>query len=127
MDNVKFNQTVDEEKSSTFNLEAEQALLGLLLVNNDVLGEIEMIIGEDHFYDGINKKIFSHIASRTKKGLIVSPITLKPYLNSDEDFKDIDVPSLLTELSAMAISAYAAKDYAIALFDLAVRRNLVDI
>ena len=110
MDNVKLDQTADVDKSSTFNLEAEQALIGLLLVNSEVLGEIESIIDEDHFYDGINKKIFRHIASRTKKGLIVSPITLKPYLNSDEDFKDIDVPSLLTELSAMAISAYVAKD-----------------
>ncbi len=127
MDNVKFDQTVDEEKSSTFNLEAEQALIGLLLVNNEILGEIESIIGEDHFYDVINRKIFGHIASRTKKGLLVSPITLKPYLDSDEAFKDIDVPSLLTELSAMAISAYAAKDYATALFDLAVRRKLVDV
>ena len=104
MDNVKFDQTVDVEKSSTFNLEAEQALIGLLLVNNEVLGEIESIIDEDHFYDAINRKIFGHIASRTKKGLLVSPITLKPYLVSDEAFKDIDVPSLLTELSAMAIS-----------------------
>ena len=127
MDNVKLDQTADVDKSSTFNLEAEQALIGLLLVNSDVLGEIESIIDEDHFYDGINKKIFTHIASRTKKGLIVSPITLKPYLDSDEDFHDIDVPSLLTELSAMAISAYAAKDYANALYDLAVRRKLVDI
>ena len=91
------------------------------------MGEIESIIAEDHFYDGLNRRIFSHIASRTKKGLIVSPITLKPYLDSDEAFKDIDVPSLLTELSAMAISAYAAKDYATALFDLAIRRQLIDI
>ena len=66
MDNVKFDQTVDVEKSSTFNLEAEQALIGLLLVNNEVLGEIESIIDEDHFYDVINRKIFGHIASRTK-------------------------------------------------------------
>ena len=109
MDNVKFDQTADTDKSSTFNLEAEQALLGLLLVNNEVLGEIESIIDEDHFYDGINKKIFTHIASRTKKGLIVSPITLKPYLDSDEDFKDIDVPSLLTELSAMALAPMQQK------------------
>ena len=72
MDNVKFDQTVDVEKSATFNLEAEQALIGLLLVNNEVLGEIESIIAEDHFYDGLNRRIFSHIASRTKKGLIVS-------------------------------------------------------
>ena len=127
MDNVKFDQSAEVEKSSTFNLEAEQALIGLLLVNNEVLGEIESIIAEDHFYDGLNRKIFSHIASRTKKGLIVSPITLKPYLDSDEAFKGIDVPSLLTELSAMAISAYAAKDYANALFDLAIRRKLIDI
>jgi replicative DNA helicase len=127
MDNVTYNQTTDQEATSTFNIEAEQALIGLLLVNNEVLGEIETIIGEEHFYDGINKKIFSHIASRTRKGMIVSPITLKPYLDSDEDFKDIDVPSLLTELSAMAISAFAAKDYATSLFELAVRRKLVEI
>ena len=68
MDNVKFDQSAEVEKSSTFNLEAEQALIGLLLVNNEVLGEIESIITEDHFYDGLNRKIFSHIASRTKKG-----------------------------------------------------------
>ncbi len=65
MDNVKFDQTADVDTSSTFNLEAEQALIGLLLVNNEVLGEIEAIIGEDHFYDAINRKIFGHIASRT--------------------------------------------------------------
>ena len=76
MDNVKFDQSAEVEKSSTFNLEAEQALIGLLLVNNEVLGEIESIIAEDHFYDGLNRKIFSHIASRTKKGLIVSPKTV---------------------------------------------------
>ena len=99
MDNVKLDQTSDVDKSSTFNIEAEQALIGLLLVNSEILGEIETIIDEDHFYDGLNRRIFSHIASRTKKGLIVSPITLKPYLDSDEAFKDIDVPSLLTELS----------------------------
>ena len=63
MDNVKFNQTLDEEKSSTFNVEAEQALLGLLLVNSEVLGEIETIIGEDHFYDGINRKIFTFLTT----------------------------------------------------------------
>ena len=58
MDNVKFDQSAEVEKSSTFNLEAEQALIGLLLVNNEVLGEIESIIAEDHFYDGLNRKIF---------------------------------------------------------------------
>ena len=79
MDNVKFDQSIDEEKSSTFNVEAEQALLGLLLVNNEVLGEIETVIGEEHFYDGLNRKIFSDIASRTKKGLDVSTINLKTY------------------------------------------------
>ena len=127
MDNVTLNQTTVEGDSSTFNVEAEQALIGLLLVNNDILGEIESIVKEEHFYDAINRKIFGHIVSRTQKGLIVSPITLKPYLDSDEDFIDIDVPSLLTELTAMAISAFAARDYASSIFELAVRRNLVEI
>ena len=47
MDNVTYNQTTDQEATSTFNIEAEQALIGLLLVNNEVLGEIETIIGEE--------------------------------------------------------------------------------
>ena len=67
MDNAKFDQTVDVEKSSTFNLEAEQALLGLLLVNNEVLGEIEAIIGEDHFYDAINRKYLVILLQERKK------------------------------------------------------------
>ena len=52
MDNVKLDQTADVDKSSTFNLEAGASLIGLLLVNNEVLGEIESIIDEDHFYEG---------------------------------------------------------------------------
>ena len=68
MDNVKLDQTADVDKSSTFNLEAEQALIGLLLVNSEVLGEIESIIDEDHFYDGINKKYSTILHLEPEKG-----------------------------------------------------------
>ena len=60
MDNVKFDQTVDDEKSSTFNLEAEQALLGLLLVNNEVLGEIETLIGTKINSIELYQRAFTH-------------------------------------------------------------------
>ena len=67
MDNVKFDQTAEVEKSSTFNLEAEQALVSLLLVNNEVLGEIESIIAEDLFYDGLNRRILAILHQEQKR------------------------------------------------------------
>tara|TARA_X000001036_G_scaffold368011_1_gene353493 strand:- start:1056 stop:2507 length:1452 start_codon:yes stop_codon:yes gene_type:complete len=113
--------------ASTFNIEAEQSLIGLLLINNEILTEIESLVSEEHFFDSFHKKIFSLIASKARKGLTASPVTLKPYLESDEDFKDVDAATLLTELSARAINAFAAKDYARSIFDLAVRRKLIEI
>ena len=127
MENITNIDREHETTGATFNIEAEQSLIGLLLINNEILGEIETLVSEEHFFDGFHKKIFSLIASKARRGLTASPITLKPYLDSDEDFKEIDTASLLTELSARAISAFAAKDYANSIFELALRRSLIDI
>ena len=127
MENITNIDRDFDSGASTFNIEAEQSLIGLLLINNEILAEIESLITEEHFFDSFHKKIFSLIASKARKGLVASPVTLKPYLDSDEDFKDIDSATLLTELSARAINAFAAKDYARSIFDLAVRRKLIEI
>ncbi len=127
MENITNIDRDFESGTSTFNIEAEQSLIGLLLINNEILTEIEQLVSEEHFFDNFHKKIFSLIASKARKGLTASPVTLKPYLDSDEDFKDIDTATLLTELSARAINAFAAKDYARSIFDLAVRRKLIEI
>ena len=59
------------------NLEAEQALLGSILVNNDIIDEIASIINSSIFYDPAHIKIYEVIENLNNKGMIANPITLK--------------------------------------------------
>ena len=61
------------------NLEAEQALLGSILVNNDIIDEISTIINSSIFYDPAHVKIYEVIESLNNKGMIANPITLKKF------------------------------------------------
>ena len=62
------------------NLEAEQALLGSVLVNNDIIDEISTIVNSNIFYDPAHVKIYDVIENLNNKGMIANPITLKKFL-----------------------------------------------
>ena len=62
------------------NLEAEQALIGSILVNNDIIDEISTIVNSNIFYDPAHIKIYEVIESLNNKGMIANPITLKIFL-----------------------------------------------
>ena len=79
MENVKINENkISKEQPS--NLEAEQALLGSILVNNDIIDEISNIIKPMSFYDPAHTKIYEVIEILNNKGMIANPITLKNFL-----------------------------------------------
>ena len=61
------------------NLEAEQALLGSILVNNDIIDEISTIINPSIFFDPAHIKIYEVIENLNNKGMIANPITLKKF------------------------------------------------
>ena len=69
----------DENKHPS-NIEAEQALLGSILVNNDIIDEISNIVNSAIFYDPAHIKIFDVIQSLNNKGMVANPITLKNFL-----------------------------------------------
>ena len=70
----------NQENKQPSNLEAEQALLGSILVNNDIIDEISNIINSNIFYDPAHVKIYEVIESLNNKGMIANPITLKNFL-----------------------------------------------
>ena len=72
------NQKLNQETPS--NIEAEQHLLGSVLVNNDIIDEIANIINSEKFYDPIHVKIYEVIENLNSKGMIANPITLKTIL-----------------------------------------------
>jgi len=108
-------------------IEAEQQLLGAILTNNDVFDRIASIVKPDHFYDPVHARIFETAAARIQKNALASPVTLKAFLEDDEGLKELGGPAYLARLAGAAISAFAARDYAQMIYDLAVRRELIQV
>ena len=67
----------NQENKQPSNLEAEQALLGSILVNNDIIDEVSNLVSANIFYDPAHIKIYEVIESLNNKGMITNPITLK--------------------------------------------------
>ncbi len=125
-----FNATGVEEADGDLmphSIEAEQQLLGAILTNNDIFDRIASIIGPEHFYDPVHARIFDVAASRIAKNTLASPVTLKTFLEDDEGLKELGGPAYLVRLAGAAISAFAAKDYAQMIYDLAIRRKLIEV
>ncbi len=107
------------------NIEAEQQLLGAILTNNDVYDRIAALVKPEHFFDPVHQRIFERAAARIQKNALASPVTMKPFFEDDAGLRELGGPSYLVRLAGAAISAYAARDYAQMIYDLAVRRELI--
>jgi len=123
-----FNATgVEAAEADTMphSIEAEQQLLGAILTNNDIYDRVASVIGPQHFYDPVHARIYETAASRIAKNALASPVTLKTFLEDDEGLKELGGPAYLARLAGAAISAFAARDYAQMIYDLAIRRELI--
>ena len=109
------------------NIEAEQALLGALLINNDVYDRVANILNETHFFDPVHGKIFEVAASRIKNNSLASPVTLKAFLEDDPGLAELGGNAYLVRLAGASVSVFASKDYAVLIRELATRRSLIDI
>src|SRR6056297_2767875 len=127
---ASFNATgveVQNIETMPHSIEAEQQLLGAILTNNDVYDRVASLIGPQHFYDPVHARIYETAAARIAKGNLASPVTLKTFLEEDEGLKELGGPAYLARLAGAAISAFAARDYAQMIYDLAVRRELIQV
>ena len=117
----------DKLKELPHNIEAEQGLLGAILINNDIIYDILDIVNETHFYEPIHKLIFSVIIKISNKGQLASPITLKSYFEVEKSLEDIGGSSYLARLANSAVSLDYAKNYAQIIYDLSIRRGLYEL
>ena len=119
-------ETQDAE-TMPHSIEAEQQLLGAILTNNDVYDRVASVIGSQHFYDPVHARIYEVAAARIAKNALASPVTLKAFLEHDEGLKELGGPAYLARLAGAAISAFAVRDYAEMIYDLAIRRELIGL
>lgn len=118
---------VQAPESMPHSIEAEQQLLGAILTNNDVYDRVASVIGPKHFYEPVHARIFDIAAQRIAKNNLASPVTLKAFMEDDEGLKELGGPAYLARLAGAAISAFAVRDYAQMIYDLAVRRDLIQL
>lgn len=116
-----------EVNQQPHNIEAEQALLGALLVNNVVFDKVTSIVKDIHFFDPVHARIFETIAARIQKNALASPVTIKAFFEDDEGLAELGGPSYLARLAGASVSVFAARDYAQMIYDMAIRRDLMAI
>ena len=107
------------------NVEAEQAVIGSILLNNEIFDEINTIISSTNFYDPLHQKIFSAIENLIFKGLLANPITLKNYFEDEKD--EINVPEYLVKITKFSTSVRQTIEYSKIIYDMFVRRELIKI
>jgi replicative DNA helicase len=121
---IKSLQNTTENKQPS-NLEAEQALLGSILVNNDIIDEVSTIVNSSIFYDPAHIKIYEVIESLNNKGMIANPITLKNFFEKDNMLNEVGGTEYLVKLTRFSGSAKQAIDYAKIIHEMYLRRELV--
>jgi replicative DNA helicase len=119
----------EEDKSfrlAPHNVEAEQALLGAVLVNNEAFYRVSDFLIPEHFYEPIHREIYEVLAKVIRAGRTATPITLKTHL-PEALTAEMSMPQYLARLAAEATTVLNAADYGQTIYDLAIRRNLIQI
>lgn len=106
------------------NVEAEQQLLGAILVNNGTFDLVSDVLKGDHFGDPVHARIFDLAGARIAKGHLASPVTMATTLEGDEGIKALGGPKYLARLAGAALSPRAAADYARVIIEAAALRSL---
>jgi replicative DNA helicase len=108
------------------NVDAEQALLGAILINNDAFDRVSDFLRSEHFVEEIHRRIFEIAGSMIRAGKLATPITLKTFLG-EHDVGGVSVPQYLARLATEATTVINAYDYGRNIYDLAMRRELISI
>ncbi|AMM84722.1 replicative DNA helicase [Martelella sp. AD-3] len=109
------------------NLEVEQALLGAILVNNSAFYRVSDFLKPEHFYEPLHRRIYELAGDTIRMDKIANTITLKTHLPSDVKVGDLTVAQYLARLAAEAVTIINAEDYGRTIYDLALRRQLIEI
>ncbi len=109
------------------NIGAEQALLGAILSNNLALEKVENFLEPEHFSSKINALIFKTLKKLISNDQVADLNTLKVFLENDPDFISNGGISYLLKISENSISIINSKQYGELIYDLFIRRKLINL
>ena len=112
-------------KELPHNIEAEQSIIGSILISNEIFDDINTIVNFKNFYDPMHQKIFNAIEKLIYAGTLANPITLKNFFESEND--KINIPEYLVKITRFSTSNRQAIEYSKIIYDLFVKRELIKI
>ena len=120
-----FNVIQNDIKELPNNIEAEQSVIGSILLNNEIFDEINLLINSKNFYDPMHQKIYMAIEKLIYSGMLANPITLKNYFENEKD--ELNIPNYLFKITKFSTSSRQAIEYSKLIYDLYVKRELIKI
>ncbi|SIO57324.1 primary replicative DNA helicase [Bradyrhizobium erythrophlei] len=113
-------------RSAPHNVEAEQGLLGAILINNDAFYRVSDFLEGKHFYLKVHQEIYETSGSLIRMGKLANPVTLKTFV-TEADLGAMTVSQYIARLAAEATTIINAVDYGRTIYDHAIRRDLIEI
>src|SRR6266481_1627635 len=113
-------------RSAPHNVEAEQGLLGAILINNDAFYRVSDFLQPKHFYLKVHQEIYETSGSLIRMGKLANPVTLKTFV-TEADLGAMTVSQYIARLAAEATTIINAVDYGRTIYDHAIRRDLIEI
>ena len=123
----QFNLVKNQFKELPNNIEAEQAVIGSILVSNDIFDDVSIIIDNKKFYDPVHQKIFAAIENLISKGMLANPITLKNYFENDNSLAELEGHEYLVKLTKFSTTIRQTIEYSKIVYDMHIRRELIKI
>jgi len=114
-------------RTAPHSIEAEQALLGAILINNEAFYRVQDFLEPRHFFEPIHGQIFELIGRFIRVNKTVNTVTLRTFLPGDLNIEGLSLDQYLARLAAEATTIINAEDYGRLIYNLSVRRALIDI
>lgn len=109
------------------NLQAEQNLLGAILLDNSITDNLNDVLHAEYFYDPVHGKIYQAALRLIGRGQLANPVTLRAFFDGDSAFGDDEPEQYMNDLVDGVISVSEAPDYAAIIYETYLRRSLIKI
>ena len=117
----------DDFRTVPHSIEAEQALLGALLVNNAAAEQVSGFLEPGHFYEMLHGRLYEACVKLIDRGQVATPVTLKPFFDQDPAMRELGGGAYLAQLAGSAVTVFNTEHYGRLIHDLAIRRELIAI
>jgi replicative DNA helicase len=114
-------------RTPPYNPEAEQTLLGALLINNAAYLRVSDFLLPEHFGNALHGRIFAAIGKLIERGQIANPVTLKNLFDQDSALTEVGGAQYVARLAEAAVAVIDATDYGRLVYELYLRRELITL